>query len=118
MTHITLFGQHYLILNSLDTAVKMLEGKSAIYSDRPTLPMLGEMMGWENGVAVAHYGDRLRALRRLLHQTMGTPASAAKLIPVFEREVHRFLQRMLDVPPDQFVKNIRRFVCAFTICRF
>ena len=74
--------------------------------------MLGEMMGWKDGVAVAPYGERLRALRRLFHQAMGTPASAAKLIPVIERDVHCFLQRMLDAPPDQFVKNLRRYVCA------
>jgi len=115
MTHITLFGQHYLVVNSLDTAVKMLDAKSTIYSDRPSFPMLGEMMGWKDGVALASYGERLRALRRLLYQAMGTPASAAKRIPVAEREVHRFLQRLLDAP-DQFVKNLRRYVCAFIPC--
>ncbi|KAF8259466.1 cytochrome P450 [Lactarius quietus] len=68
------------------------------------LPMLGEMMGWKDGVAVGRYGERLRALRRLLHQAMGTPVSVAKVIPLIEREVHHFLQRMLDAPPDQFLK--------------
>jgi hypothetical protein len=111
MTHITLFGQHYLVVNSLDTAIKMLEAKSTIYSDRPSFPMLGEMMGWKDGVAVGRYGERLRSLRRLLHQAMGTSASAAKRIPVIEREVHRFLQSLLDAPPDQFVKSLRRYVC-------
>ncbi|KAI9449499.1 cytochrome P450 [Lactarius psammicola] len=114
MTHITLFGQHYLVVNSLDTAIKMLEAKSTIYSDRPSFPMLGEMMGWKDGVAVARYGERLRALRRLLYQAMGTPASAMKRIPVIEREVHRFLQRLLDTP-DQFVKNLRGAVNAITL---
>lgn len=111
MTHITLFGQHYVVVNSLDTATKMLVAKSTIYSDRPGLPMLGEMMGWKDGVAVARYGDRLRGLRRLLYQAMGTPTSVAKLIPVIEEEVHHFLRRLLDAPSDQFRKNIRRYVC-------
>ncbi|KAI9447305.1 cytochrome P450 [Lactarius psammicola] len=114
MTHITLFGQHYLVVNSLDTAIKMLEAKSTIYSDRPSFHMLGEMMGWKDGVAVASYGERLRALRRLLYLAMGTPASAAKRIPVIEREVHRFLQRLLDTP-DQFVRNLRSAVNATTL---
>ncbi|KAH9059342.1 cytochrome P450 [Lactarius vividus] len=114
LTHLTLFGQHYLVINSFDTAVKMLDAKSTIYSDRPTFLVLGEMMGWKNGVAVASYGERLRDLRRLLHQVMGTPASVTKLIPVIEREVHRFLQRLLDAPPDQFAKNLRSAVNAAT----
>ncbi|KAH8986280.1 hypothetical protein EDB92DRAFT_1949199 [Lactarius akahatsu] len=66
MTHITLFGQHYSVVNSLDT---VFEGKSMIYSDR-----LGKM-GWKDGVVVDHYGERFQDLRRLLHQVMGTPAS-------------------------------------------
>ncbi|KAH9027249.1 hypothetical protein EDB85DRAFT_1893055 [Lactarius pseudohatsudake] len=53
------------------------------------------------------YEERFQDLRRLLHQVMGTPASITKLIPVIEREVHRFLQRLLDAPPDQFTKNLR-----------
>ncbi|KAH9049222.1 cytochrome P450 [Lactarius deliciosus] len=118
LTHLTLFGQHYLVINSFDTAVKMLDAKSTIYSDRPTFLVLGEMMGWKDGVAVGRYGERLRDLRRLLHQVMGTPASVAKLVPVIEREVHRFLRRLLDAPPDQFAKNLRRHVCAFTPSTF
>lgn len=115
MTHITLFGQHYLVVNSLDTAIRMLEAKSTIYSDRPPLPMLGEMMGWKDGIAVGRYGERLRALRRLLHQAMGTPVSATKCIPVIEREVHRFLQRLLDAPPDHLANNLRIAVNAATL---
>lgn len=33
-------GQHYVILNSEDVAVDLLEKRSAIYSDRPQTPML------------------------------------------------------------------------------
>ncbi|KAI9448530.1 cytochrome P450 [Lactarius indigo] len=115
LTHLTLFGQHYLVINSFDTAVKMLDAKSTIYSDRPSFLVLGDMMGWKDGVAVATYGERLRDLRRLLHQVMGTPASVTKLIPVIEREVHRFLQRLLDAPPDEFAKNLRSAVNAATL---
>jgi hypothetical protein len=46
---------------------------------------------------------------------MGTSASAAKRIPVVEREVHRFLQRLLDSPSDQFVNNLRNAVNAGTL---
>ncbi|KAH8979379.1 hypothetical protein EDB83DRAFT_2494494 [Lactarius deliciosus] len=106
MTHITL---HYLVVNSFDTVISMLEAKSTIYSDR-----LGEIVGWNDGVAVGRYGERIRDLRHLLHQAMGTPASTAKRIPVIEREVHRFVQRLLDTLFDQFTKNLRRYVYAFT----
>ncbi|KAI0299744.1 cytochrome P450 [Multifurca ochricompacta] len=106
ITHITLFGQHFIIINSLNAAIKMLEVKSSIYSDRPTFPVLGEIMGWESGVALCHYGERFRAFRRLFHQAMGTRTSVLKHYPVLERETHRFLQRLLE-SPDQLMKNLQ-----------
>ncbi|KAI0260509.1 cytochrome P450 [Gloeopeniophorella convolvens] len=109
--HITLFGQHFIIVNSLEIAISMLEGKSAIYSDRPTFPMLGQTMGWENGTALSRYGERFRALRRLLHQTMGTRTSAMQHYPIIEKETLRFLQRLLD-SPGQLMENLRKTVVA------
>ncbi|KAG2370126.1 cytochrome P450 [Suillus spraguei] len=47
ISHIEIFGQHIVILNSVKTAMDMLDNKSAIYSDRPILPVGGELIGWK-----------------------------------------------------------------------
>ena len=41
--HVKVFGQHILLLNSLEICIDLLEKRSAIYSDRPRLPMMNEL---------------------------------------------------------------------------
>jgi hypothetical protein len=43
ISSVTVLGQPLIILNSSKIAVDMLEKKSAKYSDRPILPMGGEL---------------------------------------------------------------------------
>jgi hypothetical protein len=38
--HISVLGIHFIILNSAKAAVELLDQRSAIYSDRPYLPMV------------------------------------------------------------------------------
>ena len=38
--HLTVFGQHIVVLNSVDSAVALTEKRSDKYSDRPVFPML------------------------------------------------------------------------------
>ena len=42
VVHISALGKHIIILNSVKAANDLLERRSAIYSDRPYLPMLHE----------------------------------------------------------------------------
>ncbi|KAI0299745.1 cytochrome P450 [Multifurca ochricompacta] len=44
----------------------------------PEFPMLGEMMGWDRGLVLSHYGERFRTFRRLLHRFMGTRTVVAQ----------------------------------------
>ncbi|KAG1850378.1 cytochrome P450 [Suillus subalutaceus] len=73
--HIEVLGQHIVVLNSLKTAMDMLDNKSTIYSDRPILPVGGELIGWKNVTALLPYGDRLRRHRKNFHNVIGTRAA-------------------------------------------
>ena len=42
VTHVTAMGKHIIILNSIKACIELLEERSAIYSDRPTIPMITE----------------------------------------------------------------------------
>lgn len=90
----------------------MLEEKGAINSDRPYLPMAGKLMGWDQVVTLSPYGDRFRAIRRLMHKTLGGRGQAHKIAKYFDLEEHetkRFLALLLRTPED-FVGHIRTFV--------
>jgi cytochrome P450 len=100
ISSVTVLGQPLVILNSAKTAVDMLEKKSSKYSDRPVLPMGGELVGWKNTLVLVPYGDRFKEYRKYFHQLIGNRQSMVQFHPVEERETHIFLQNVLDKPTD------------------
>ncbi|KAI9449498.1 cytochrome P450 [Lactarius psammicola] len=106
ITYFHMAGEHFVILNSLETTMGMLDAKSAIYSDRPVFPMLGETMGWDRGLVLAHYGERFRAFRRLVHRFMGTRTIVSRHHDTITHHTHRFLLRLLDAP-EKFIEHLR-----------
>ncbi|KAH9049218.1 cytochrome P450 [Lactarius deliciosus] len=106
ITYFHMAGEHFVLLNSLETTLEMLEAKSSIYSDRPVFPMLGETMGWDRGLVLSHYGERFRAFRRLVHRFMGTRTTVSHHHDTVTRHTHRFLQRLLDAP-EKFIEHLR-----------
>jgi len=45
VVHINVLGKHIVILNRLEDAKELLEKRSQIYSDRPTMPMIELYVG-------------------------------------------------------------------------
>ncbi|KAF9008812.1 cytochrome P450 [Cyathus striatus] len=104
---VTILGRPIIILNSATAAFDMLDKKSALYSDRPTLQMGGELVGWKNTLVLLPYGDRFRRYRRLLHKLIGSQAMMKQFYPVIEQETRKFLRRLVPLP-DDLVSNIRK----------
>ncbi|KAJ7454131.1 cytochrome P450 [Mycena latifolia] len=101
--HLDLLGQSVIVLSSLEATTALLEKRSAIYSDRPDVPMVTdlELMGWDSNVALMKYGDTWRRNRRLLHETFNVQA-ARQYRPLELRASRTLLQRLLD-HPDAFL---------------
>ncbi|KAF8741069.1 hypothetical protein AX14_005971 [Amanita brunnescens Koide BX004] len=101
--YLTVFGRHIVVLNSVNSAVALLEKRSNKYSDRPVLPMV-ELMGWEWLVSLMPYGDRWRRSRRYFQQNFRKIASQQyeplQLIKV--RELLNALMTSLDEPGIHF----------------
>ncbi|KAF9461394.1 cytochrome P450 [Collybia nuda] len=100
ISSVTVLGQTLIILNSARIATEMLDKKSSIYSDRPTLQMGGELVGWKNTLVLLPYGDRFRRFRRLFHKSIGSNALMQQYLPSEELETRRFLRRVLNKPED------------------
>ncbi|KAG2108532.1 cytochrome P450 [Suillus discolor] len=106
ISHINVLGRHIVVVNSVKIAMDMLENKSTIYSDRPILPVGGELIGWKNVMVLLPYGDQLRRHRKNFHGVIGTRAAVAIYNQVGEVETHRFLKRVL-AKPDQLQAHVR-----------
>ncbi|KAG2077746.1 cytochrome P450 [Suillus decipiens] len=114
ISHVEVLGQHIMVLNSVKTAVEMLEKKSSVYSDRPVLPMGGELVGWKNTLVLLPYGDRLREYRKNFHRVIGSRAALDIYQPIEEIETHRFLKRVL-AKPDQLQAHVRHTAGAIIL---
>ncbi|KIJ27009.1 hypothetical protein M422DRAFT_191499, partial [Sphaerobolus stellatus SS14] len=81
VVHDTALGKHIIILNSTKACVDLLEQRSAIYSDRASLPMLHEPT--LIGVPAMRYSKRWKRHRRLF-----THLNSTAITQVFsERQV-------------------------------
>ncbi len=87
--------------------MELLEKKSRIYSDRPVMPMAGELMGWKDTLPFLQYGQRLRNHRRMFHQVIGTYEAMSKFHHVEEEETHRFL-KLIGTKPEELESHIRK----------
>jgi len=100
ISHVEVLGQHIVVLNNVDLAMELLDKKSSSYSDRPVLPMGGELVGWKNTLVLLPYGDRLREYRKHFARVIGSRAAMGNYHAIEEIETHRFLQRVLAKPAE------------------
>ncbi|KAF7371344.1 Cytochrome P450 [Mycena sanguinolenta] len=115
ISSLTVLGQTMIIVNSLEIAEDLLETHGVNFSDRPVLPMAGELMGFNNILTLVQYGDRVKRERKLYHQLFGNSTSIiARFGPLLTSEVHKFLQSLLGKPEDA-LKLIERMTGAITL---
>ena len=100
-------GQEMIILNSAKAAAELLDKRSAKYSDRPVFMMCGEIVGWNQSLALTQYGPRFREIRKYMGRLIGTRASAEKFAPLQEKETAKLLARVMG-DPSSLVKQIRK----------
>lgn len=111
---VSIFGQQLVILNSYKQAIEMLDKKSSIYSDRPIMPMGGELVGWKNTLVLIPYGDRFRNYRKMFHQLIGTHNAMSNFHHIEEMETHRFLKRIL-AKPEEVAAHVRKTAGAIIL---
>jgi len=69
--------------------------------------MGGEIVGWNRSVGLTQYGPRLRECRKPMGRFVGARASMENLAPLQEREMAKFLARVM-ADPGSLVQQIRR----------
>jgi len=108
VTHVRVFSQSLVFLNTPDAAFDLLDKRGAIYSDKPHLVMLNELCGCENMVAFTPYGDRARRQRKLMQKAFGSGV-ISRYHGLMKMESKPFLKRLV-ANPARFDKHLRRSV--------
>lgn len=106
---VSLLGQTLVILDNPRHAVELLDRRSNIYSDRPVLMMAGELVGWNQALALSRYGDRFKEYRKFFHKVIGSRSNLQRFHGLVETETHKFLRRVLH-GPDEVHAHIRKSV--------
>ena len=107
IVYLNVLGQQMIILNSSKAAFDLLDKKSATYSDRPVVPMCGEMIGWNKSLALTQYGPRFREYRKYTTKLFGSRASVEKFAPLQEKETAKFVARVM-ADPGSLVQQTRK----------
>ncbi|PCH37164.1 cytochrome P450 [Wolfiporia cocos MD-104 SS10] len=108
--HLSAFGRSIIVLSSPNVIDQLLDKRSAIYSDRPTFQMVGEMMGYSELLPLSPYGTRHRESRKLILTALNS-RQASQFSHVHEEKLATFLPRLLRSPED-FRLNIRWLVAS------
>ncbi|KAF8158964.1 cytochrome P450 [Mycena galopus ATCC 62051] len=101
VVHVEVFGNHILILNSTKAAMELLEKRAAIYSDRPTIPMV-PLLGWGFSFGFMPHTENWREVdgrRKLFQQHFRRDAITAQR-PVQLKKVQDLLRSLLSSPED------------------
>ncbi|KAI1433867.1 cytochrome P450 oxidoreductase OrdA-like protein [Xylaria sp. CBS 124048] len=106
ISSVTAFGTTIVLLHSPELAFELFEKRSSVYSSRSRFTFAGEMIGWKNTVVLREYGKEFRQHRKNIHAMIGTQATVQPYMPIQEKEVHRFLLRVLK-DPEGLLDHIR-----------
>ncbi|PLN82775.1 cytochrome P450 [Aspergillus taichungensis] len=106
ISSVTILGQTIIMVNDRQMSIDLMEKRSSIHSSRPRMTFAGELVGWNNAVAMQEYSDRFRAYRKAIHKAFGTKPLAARFNSLQDVEVRRFLLRVLDKPHD-LIQHLR-----------
>ncbi|GKZ31850.1 hypothetical protein AbraIFM66950_000761 [Aspergillus brasiliensis] len=114
ISSVQVFGETLIIVNDARIAVELMEKRSVIHSDRPSLTFV-EMSGFKDIFSTRNNNDpRVRAERKLFYQQIGSNNSVARFNHIQEAEVARFLVRVRD-NPEGLQKHIQKQAAAIIL---
>ncbi|KIJ65809.1 hypothetical protein HYDPIDRAFT_109838 [Hydnomerulius pinastri MD-312] len=108
IVYLNALGNSIIILNDAKYALDMLDKKGRKYSDRPTLIMAGDLVGWGEGPALIPLSETWSEYRRLFAQFMGSKSKIDGFQSVLQDEA-RILINNIRTHPEEWIKHGRRF---------
>ncbi|KAA1469172.1 cytochrome P450 [Dentipellis sp. KUC8613] len=105
IVYLRFLGRSFLILNSHEAVIDLLEKRGGIYAGRPRSTMAGELVGLSRATPALSYGPELRLHRKLARMAL-RPEVIQKYVPVQEQAARRFVQAILERPTD-FMGELR-----------
>lgn len=100
--HADISGQCVIVLNSAEVATELLDKRASIYSSRPRMPMVNELMGFNWLFAYMPLGDSWAAHRKLFRQEFHHSFYERYLPQTLKATHQMLLGRLLECPEGLF----------------
>ncbi|KAJ4485415.1 cytochrome P450 [Lentinula aciculospora] len=97
--HLEVAGADYIVLNSYEAITDLLDKRSGIYSSRPHVTMLQDLIGWDRDLLLLPYGEDLKAHRKLFQQEFH-PNNSDLHRPHERKALVIFLNNLLEAPEE------------------
>ncbi|KAN0118658.1 Cytochrome P450 [Russula decolorans] len=99
IVHANSLGTHVIVLNSAKAVRELFEKRSSIYSDRPPLPSLNQLLHMSWNIAFLPYGPRWRTWRKVFHEHFH-PSASRQYQPRELKAARQLLENLLRTPED------------------
>ncbi|KAJ7266905.1 cytochrome P450 [Mycena haematopus] len=111
--HMNVLGTNILIVNTIEAASALFGHKSGIYSDRPRMPMLGELvgLGWHFGFM--GHGEDWRIHRKIFAQEFTT--AAVESYQAHELKWTKKLLQNLLTTPQNFMEHVQHMASGLAL---
>ncbi|KAF9645995.1 cytochrome P450 [Thelephora ganbajun] len=96
---LNLLGMNIIVLSSEEAISNLVDQKSAIYSDRPNMPMMRLMGLMDWALSLLPYGEKWRSYRKLFHEILNV-RTAENFDSHQYKRTHSFLWRLLNSPEN------------------
>ncbi|KAF7373962.1 putative monooxygenase [Mycena sanguinolenta] len=96
IVYVDALGQPLFIINSAKVARDLLDKRSSISSDRPSLPM-AILSGCAEGLGFQSYNENWRQQRKIIAQDFN-PNGVTRYYPLQDREARKLVHSLLDDP--------------------
>ncbi|TFY68059.1 hypothetical protein EVJ58_g1228 [Rhodofomes roseus] len=111
--HVSALQRSFIILSSREAITDLLEKRGAIYSDRPIIPMAGELAGSAKHTPLMQYGDRHKEGRKLILGMINV-RNAPMLHAIQEAKAAQLVSRLAQ-DPSNFSRHIRWLVASVVL---
>ncbi|KAF9645975.1 cytochrome P450 [Thelephora ganbajun] len=106
VNYVTVVGQPIIVLNSYQAARDLLEKRSGIYSSRPRMVMLSELMGWGDVLSHQRVGPRFRKHRGIIQEQFSAK-QISQYMHIQRKEAYATLADLGNTP-DDLMKHLKR----------
>ncbi|KAF8483509.1 cytochrome P450 [Russula ochroleuca] len=107
-------GSTMVVLNSAKAVSDIFDKRGSNYSDRPDMPMIVDLMGWDWTFALMRYGPRWKEHRRVFHSHFNHSVAEHQEIQL---EISKQLLTLLLTSPKNYVEHMRQYAAHIIMKR-